>query len=111
MTVAGLRQANDIDLMVSKNLFAKLKQAGWRDKQKNDNDRPLVRDVLEAHWNWDFSSYSPTLEHLLASAIVVDGVPFASLDEVRKWKVASGRPKDQADIELINHHLSLNHET
>ena len=70
--------------------------------RKSPNDKPLARDVFEAHDNWNFSSYRPTLEQLLASATVIDGIPFASLEEVRKWKVASGRPKDLADVKLID---------
>lgn len=106
LAVAGIREANDIDLLVSKEIFAKLKEDGWQELRKDSNDIPLVRDAFEAHNNWDFSSYSPTLEHLLASTTIIDGVPFASLEEVRKWKVASGRPKDLADIELIDEYLA-----
>lgn len=105
LALAGIRGANDIDLLVSEDLFAKLKKAGWQELHKSSNDRPLVYDVFEAHNNWDFSLYSPTLKHLLTNAIVVDGVPFASLREVRKWKVASGRSKDFVDINLIDQYL------
>ena len=88
-------------------VFAKLKEDGWRGLRKGANDKPLVYDVFEAHDNWDFSPYSPVLERLLASATIVDGIPFASLAEVRKWKVASGRPNDLVDIELIDNHKLL----
>lgn len=102
LALVGLREANDIDLLVSKEIFEKLRKEGWKELHKSINDRPLVRDVFEAHDNWSFSSYSPTLEQLLVSATVVDEIPFASLEEVRKWKTASGRSKDLADIELID---------
>lgn len=105
LAVAGIREANDIDLLVSENVFAKLRKTGWQELHKNSNDIPLVHDVFEAHNNWNFSSYSPTLENLLASATVVDDVPIASLEEVQKWKMASGRPKDLVDLELIDKHL------
>lgn len=98
----GLREANDVDMMVSKDVFASLKQAGWQEVDKGKDDKPLAHDVFDVHDNWNFSSYSPTLEHLLETADVFDGVPFASLQEVRKWKIASGRPKDFKDIELID---------
>lgn len=102
LAIAGLREAKDIDLLVSKEIFEKLKNNGWQELLKSPNDKPLVHDIFEAHDNWNFSSYSPTLEQLLASAIIIDEIPFASLEEVRRWKVASGRPKDLADIELID---------
>ena len=102
MAIAGIREANDIDLLVSEEVYAKLRQKGWQELHKSPNDIPLVQDVFEAHENWNFSPYSPTLEHLLGTVTVIDGVPFASLQEVRKWKAASGRSKDLADIELID---------
>lgn len=102
----GIREANDIDLLVSEEIFTELKENGWQELRKGSNDIPLVHDVFEAHNNWNFSSYNPTLKHLLTSATLVDGVPFASLEEVRKWKVASGRSKDLADIELIDRYLA-----
>lgn len=102
LALAGIREANDIDLLVSQEIFAKLKEDGWQELPKSPNDKPLVHDIFEAHENWNFSSYRPTLEQLLAGATIVDEIPFASLEDVRKWKVASGRPKDLADIELID---------
>lgn len=109
LAVAGIREANDIDLLVSDEVFAELKRAGWQELYKSPDDIPLAKDVFEAHNNWNFStsqSYNPTLKTLLESATVIDGVPFASLEEVLKWKKASKRPKDLADIELINKYLA-----
>ena len=89
-------------MLVTKELFGDLAKDGWPRSHKDKYDNPLAKDVFEIHYTWNFSKYSPTLEHLLATAAVIDGVPFASLDEVRKWKAASGRPKDLKDIELID---------
>lgn len=105
LAAASIREAGDIDLLVSNEVFTKLKEAGWQELDKGSNDKPLAHDVFEAHNSWKFSSYHPTLKHLLSNASVFDGIPFASLQEVRKWKVASGRPKDLVDIDLIDRHL------
>jgi hypothetical protein len=102
LAIAGIREANDIDLLVSDEVFAKLEKVGWQELHKSANDKPLTHDVFEAHKDWNFSSYSPTLAHVLASARVVENIPFASLDEVRKWKISSGRPKDLSDVALID---------
>ena len=107
MAVLGIREANDIDLLVSQEIYEKLKKDGWEEIDKGPNDKPLIRDVFEAHNNWNFSSYNPTLEDLLTSAIEVDGVTFASLEDVRKWKVASGRPKDVNDIKMIDNYFDI----
>jgi hypothetical protein len=105
MAAAGIREASDIDMLVSEELFKKLEEAGWQVLDKGPADKPLTYGVFEAHKSWDFSPYSPTLKHLLATATLIDGIPFASLHEVRKWKVSSGRPKDLIDIKLIDQHL------
>ena len=105
LAVAGIREAGDIDMLVTEKLTDDLKKAGWKQVNKGANDKPYTRGVFEAHSSWDFSSYSPALDHLLKSATFIDGIPFASLAEVRKWKMASGRPKDLDDIKLIDRYL------
>jgi hypothetical protein len=45
---------------------------------------------------------------LLKTANYIDGIPFASLQEVRKWKESSGRPKDIKDLDLIDKYLASN---
>ena len=106
MAVAGIRESSDIDMLVSEEVFSNLAKGGWKILDKGGKDKPLLNGDFEAHKSWEFSSYAPTLDHLLARADYVDGIPFASLQEVRKWKVASGRPKDLLDIELIDEYLS-----
>jgi hypothetical protein len=82
-----------------------LKLLGWQLVDKGPKDKPYTRDVFEAHKNWDFSSYSPTLNDLLKTATIIDDVPFASLVEVRKWKTATGGERHLADIKLIDKYL------
>ena len=108
LAVAGIREAKDIDMIVSEEVFEELKGKGWTQLHKGPNDNPLTHDVFDAHTNWDFSPYSPTLQHLLENATVIDGIPFASLEEVRKWKAASGGPKNLADMKLIDEYVRKN---
>lgn len=104
--VLGIREVNDIDLYVSGELYEELKKKGWQKVYKGPKDEPLTYDVFEAHSNWAFSPYAPTLSELLSRAIEVEGISFASLDDVRKWKEASGRPKDIVDLKLIADYLA-----
>jgi len=106
MAIAGIREANDIDLFVSTALFRSLRKSGWQERIKGPGDRPLVHDVFEAHDNWAFGSYCPTLKELIATATLVRGVPFASLEAVRDWKANSKRSKDRADVTLIARYLA-----
>lgn len=105
LAAAGIRETNDIDLLVSSDVLKQLNKKGWKELVKDVNDKPLVFEDFEAHDTWDFSPYAPTLNELLKTATEVDGIKFASLDEVRKWKVASGRQKDLNDIKLIDKYL------
>lgn len=106
LAVAGIREAKDIDIYATQDVMDMLRVRGWKEVRKGMRDVPLNYDVFDVHDNWSFGAYDPTLERLLTTADVYDGVPFASLEEVRKWKVASGRPKDLEDITLIDTHLS-----
>lgn len=105
MTIAGLRESNDIDMLISESLYEKLEEAGWEKINKGPNDTPLTKDIFELHNTWEFSTYSPSLEELLSDADIIDGIPFASLQHVRKWKEAWGRPKDVEDVKLIDKYL------
>lgn len=106
LALAGIREGGDIDMLVSDKLLEQLKAAGWKQIMKGENDKPYTFEDFEVHNSWKFSDYCPTLEHLLETATWADGVPFASLEEVKKWKLASGRPKDEKDLELIDAFLA-----
>ncbi|MEE1930200.1 hypothetical protein V1J52_18755 [Streptomyces sp. TRM 70351] len=49
----------------------------------------------------------PEPDVLIDSAELVQDIPFCPLRTVLAWKTASPRPKDMADIALINAYLSL----
>ncbi|OGJ01458.1 hypothetical protein A3G98_00905 [Candidatus Nomurabacteria bacterium RIFCSPLOWO2_12_FULL_37_8] len=106
MAILGLREAQDIDLLVSKEVHKNLESIGWKKVNKGQKDNPFTYDVFEAHDNWDFSSYNPSLEELLKNAFYIADIPFASLEDVKKWKQHYGRPRDITDIELIDHYLN-----
>jgi hypothetical protein len=106
LAAAGIREAGDIDLYVTAAVLAELKAQGWTQIHKAPGDEPYTQAEYEAHANWNFSPYAPTLEHLQKTATLIDGVPFASLEEVRKWKFASGGAKHLADVALIDQYLS-----
>ena len=105
MALAGIRESSDIDMLVTEEVFNMLEKAGWQTINKGMNDNPLAFEDFEAHKNWNFSSYQPTLQQLLKTATVAENIPFASLEEVKKWKQSSGRPKDLVDIALIDNYL------
>ena len=80
-------------------------EEGWKKISKGPRDEPVTYDIFEAHKTWEFSPYAPTLSELLSRAVEVEGIAFASLEDVQKWKKASGRPKDITDLKLIDDYL------
>ena len=108
MTALKIREAKDIDLYVSQEIYDDLKKKGWKEVYKGPKDKPVVYEDIEAHNTWDFSAYNPTIEELLSRSFEVEGIDFASLEDVRKWKASSGRPKDLDDIKLINDNILMN---
>jgi|SRR5581483_11716072 len=109
LALAGIREAQDIDLYVRPEVLERFIQAGWKQVDKGPGDKPHVSGVFEAHTTWGFSPYAPTLIQPLQNADVFEGVAFASLKEVRKWKVASGGKKHEADVHLIDDYISKKH--
>jgi hypothetical protein len=105
LALAGIRNSKDIDLLVSESLLKSLALNGWKQIHKGPKDDPFIFGIFEAHSNWDFSPYSPTLSQLLSSATYFNSVPFASLLEVRKWKAASSGAKHMSDVAKIDAYL------
>ena len=106
LAAAGLREASDIDMYVTPEVIEMKKKEGWKFLDKGGKDKPLTHDVFEMHTNWDFGhGYNPLFDELMSRAQVIDGVTFASLTDVRTWKVACNRPKDLEDIVMIDNYL------
>ncbi len=108
MVAAGIRAADDIDLVVSEDLYEMLKQQGWHEGVKPTGESVLEYDVFEAFTEWTFDGYHRSLAELLPAADIVDGVPFVNLKEVRQWKALLGREKDMQDVQLIDEHMKRN---
>lgn len=105
--VYGVREVRDIDMFVSPELYEQLKKRGWKKIMKGPRDEPLIYDVFEAHNTWEFSPYAPTFEELMYRSVTYTDVTLASIEDICKWKEASGRPKDLADLKLIDAYLKV----
>lgn len=105
----GIRETTDVDLFTTTSLYQQLKAEGWEEKELGGphGGLHLVSGIYEADDTWHYGAYDPTPEALIAGAAVIDGVPFAPLLEVLKWKQAFGRPKDIADVRLIEQYMSV----
>jgi hypothetical protein len=107
LMVHGIRESRDIDLLVTSELYAQLKaDPSWKVMHWPDGAEYLANGDYEVDDIWHYNDYQPKTNELIAKAEVIEDVPFAPLDEVIKWKRAFGRPKDLADVELIEAYLS-----
>ena len=104
MAALGIRDAGDIDLVISAGLYQKLKQTGWEEVDKGEY-KVLYNDLFEAGLCWDSVNEIPNLDELKKDAVMIDGVAFASLGRVREWKLKMRRLKDIKDVLLIDKYL------
>jgi len=104
MAIRGIREPQDIDIIVTPSLYKELHHLGWRE-EGSGRKKHLVNNSIEIFDSWDFDNYNPNLEQLIREAEIINGVPIVQLDEVIKWKKAFGGDKDLADIKLIQNYL------
>jgi hypothetical protein len=106
MAQLGLREANDVDIAVNPDLYAKLRASGEWEEEERYGKIFLKKDAVEINPRLDWESYSTSAEEAIASATIIDGVPFMNLNELVMFKRALGRAKDLADIVIIKECLA-----
>jgi len=107
LAALGLRECNDVDLVVTKEKYKRYKNSGWIEKKAHNNVY-LQHGVFECSIGWDRQKpglYS-NLKELKKSQIIIDGTPYISLERLRAWKQRKGREKDLVDIKLIDKYLT-----
>jgi hypothetical protein len=109
LAVRGIRDTQDIDLIVTEDFYEKLKNNGWVEKEKGLNNFHLYKDDFEVAK--DFSHIDGCKldsKDVIKNSDIIEDVPFMSLKDLLELKKALGREKDIKDIELINKYLSTN---
>jgi len=97
LNALGIRESGDIDMIVSDSVYQKFEADGWQ-QGSWPGQTVLQRDEFELGRWWD----GKTVDELLKTAQVVDGIPYLNLDDVYTWKNAKGREKDLRDLKLID---------
>jgi hypothetical protein len=105
MAAYGIRDSDDIDLLVTADLYQNLKAEGWGIKHWPDGVEYLAQDNVEVADSWNYGSYHPSADDIITQAVMMNGIPYAPLTEVLAWKKAFGRPKDLIDVQLIEDYL------
>ncbi|MFB6212754.1 MAG: hypothetical protein ABEI53_03005 [Candidatus Magasanikbacteria bacterium] len=99
----GLREVNDIDILVSERLLKKFRnKEGWGEERKFEEDKLFLnKDGIDIFSQLSWEDYSTTREEAIETARIINGVPFLNIEETIKFKEALGREKDKKDIELL----------
>lgn len=101
-----IRAAADIDMSVLPELHKKLRESGeWEEDIRYDGRIFLKKDDFEINPELSWEGYRTSTAEAIKSALIIDGVPFLNLEELKKFKKALGRDKDFADIRLIDDYL------
>lgn len=106
MGIRGLKDCNDVDLLVTEDIWESYKgKDGWKQKMLDDGRPVLINDKLslDLGTTWGPGVWDP--KKIMREAEIIDGLPFASLEDVLKWKKIIGRKKDLKDIEIIEDFL------
>lgn len=111
MAIKGIRDACDLDLVVSEELFLDQSKSGnWELKTWTRDGRPgkdwLKGDAVELMTEIQSGDEDFDLEKLKREGECIDGIWFLSLDQLIKFKLNYGRPKDFDDIALIRKYLT-----
>ena len=101
MTARGLRDTDDIDLVVTPALFAHLSNAGWSSKIRPNGKPGLRKGCVEAYLDVNTPGFERSTPWLIENAERLDGIPFVDLNTLAEWKRTYGRPKDARDVAIL----------
>ncbi len=105
LSALKIRSTDDVDLVVTKEVYAKYKAKGWAEKIWAKGDPTISKGIYEMGTDWGDDTSLFSLQELMADKVIVDGVNFISLNKLKQWKLAKGRAKDLADVTLINEYI------
>jgi len=94
----GWRESRDLDIVARGAAWEKAKKVGVQGFTA-DGAVKYVVGPIEIFDSWAPGQWD--VNGLIDGAEMIDGVRFASLADVIKWKQLMGRPKDLEDIKLI----------
>lgn len=101
MELHGIRRTNDVDLVVARNVYQRLRDEDWKEFVQDDGKRVLSRRGYKVMLDW----MGRDLRNLQKHQDYVDDIPVMSLDDLIDCKKKMGRKKDVADIKLIRSHI------
>ena len=113
LAVRGIRESNDVDMVVTNELFKELQNKGWPIdepfRQKWNRVR-LKREPFEIFTDIYLKRSNQFIpaDQLIKKAELIEGIPFLSVRDILFYKTDDPRSKDIADIALIANYLRSN---
>ncbi|OJI06981.1 MAG: hypothetical protein BK997_03925 [Candidatus Micrarchaeum sp. ARMAN-1] len=101
LAACGIRESQDIDMLVTHEVYQRLKVQGWKVEVFPNGRKMLKKDCFEAGEDWNYDTYNPDPARLIKEADIIGGIPVVRLEEALAWKKAFGREKDLKDVKLI----------
>lgn len=108
LAALNIRPANDIDLLVTTEAFAELKDQGWKFEVVTAAGIPrekVSHDLFEAFHDFKVSGFTQDIRIGHFKPTVINGINFLPLAVVREIKLQMNRDKDRHDLTLIETYL------
>lgn len=108
LAIRNLREAHDLDILVSDNLFVQLSKSYSVINAEVCDKISLGNIELLANFKESNVSKIANTDEQIKTADIIDGYPFVNLKILLAFKKASVRDKDSLDVELIEQFLKKN---
>lgn len=108
LAVRGIREARDLDIIVSDRLWKQLSKNCPVKKEHGIEKIDVKSDIIEILGEGS-AFRDPAIasfDELIKTADIIENHPYINLELLKKFKAKMGREKDLKDIELINNFLN-----
>lgn len=107
MAIRNIREARDLDVLVTKGVYDQLKQEGWSERKVKEGVVILEKDGVDVSCDASCNGYKPNTEELITSAEMINNLPFVKIEELIKFKLAKNTDRDLNDVKQIEDYLKL----
>ncbi|WP_372403940.1 zinc ABC transporter substrate-binding protein [Acinetobacter piscicola] len=107
LAIRNLRETSDLDIVVTAELFEKLKNDNKWSYTIRPNGKPkLYKDFVEVYLDVNTDDFQRTTSQLFEHADIFNQIQFINLQTLMQLKQSYRREKDLHDIELIQTYLA-----
>lgn len=107
LVIRNLRETSDLDIVVTAELFEKLKKDHqWSYKIRPNGKPKLYKDFVEVYLDVNTDDFQRNTSQLFEHADIFNQIQFISLQTLMQLKQSYRRQKDLHDIELIQTYLA-----